>query len=136
MKQNRDIKEEIIQKLKNFLYEEREIIFAYLHGSFLNENEFNDVDIALYLDKKALKKINPVDLEISLSLRLEKDVKVPVDVKILNDAPLCFRYQATRRYLLFSRDDSIREDFLVRTWSEYFDFIPVSKIYLREAFFA
>lgn len=129
-------KEKTVQKLKTFLSEEKEIVFAYLHGSFLNEDEFNDVDIVLYLDEKILKKINPVDFEISLSLRLEKYLKVPVDVKILNCAPLSFRYHATRRYLLFSRDDLIREEFLVRTWGEYFDFKPVSKIYLRETFFA
>lgn len=29
-------------------------------------------------------------------------------------------------------DDSIREEFLCRTWSDYFDFKPVSRIYLKE----
>ena len=129
-------KQKIIHKLKNLLEEEEIFIFAYLHGSILGEDEYNDVDIALYLDEKAVKKIDPVDFEISYSLRLEKYLNVPIDVKILNYAPLSFRYHATRRYLLFSRDDLIREEFLCRTWSEYFDFKPVSKIYLREIFFA
>lgn len=129
-------KQKIMRKLQNLLSKEEIIIFAYSHGSFLKENEFNDVDIALYLDEKIAKKINPVDIEISHSLKLEKYLTVPVDIKILNCAPLSFRYHASRGYLLFSRDELIREEFLCRTWGEYFDFKPVSKIYLKEIFVA
>lgn len=129
-------RQKIIHKLQKFLSEELEIVFAYLHGSFLSEDEFNDVDIAFYLDEKATKKIDLVNFEISYSLRLEKYLHIPVDLKILNCASLSFRYHATRGHLLFSRDDLIREEFLCRTWSEYFDFKPVSRIYLREIFFA
>lgn len=129
-------KQKIIRKLQDLLAEEENFIFAYLHGTFLSENEFNDVDIALYLDEKTVKKINPIDFEISYSLRLEKCLNVPVDVRILNCAPLSFRYQVTRGYLLLSRDELIKEEFLCRTWSEYFDFKPVSKIYLKEIFVA
>lgn len=63
-------KEKIIQELHDFLLKEKKIIFAYLHGSFLGENEFNDVDIAIYVDENTLDK-NPVDFEISLSLKLD-----------------------------------------------------------------
>ena len=129
-------KQKIIHKLKNVLEEEEIFIFAYLHGSILSEDEFKDLDIALYLDEKAAKKIDPINFEISYSLRLEKYLNLPVDVKILNCTPLSFRYHATRGYLLFSRNDLIREEFLCRTWSEYFDFRPVSKIYLKEIFIA
>jgi len=125
-------KQKVIQKLKSILFEEEKVIFAYLHGSFLSEDEFNDIDIALYLAEKRAKKIDPVDFEISLSLRIEKYIKIPVDVKLLNFAPLSFRYHTSHGYLLFSRDDLIREEFLCRTWSEYFDFKPIAKIYLME----
>ena len=59
-------------------------------------------------------------------------IPIEKDVKILNEAPLSFRYHSTRGYLLFSHDELIREEFLCRIWSEYFDFKPVSKIYLKE----
>ena len=129
-------KQKVINKLEKILSEEEHIVFAYLHGSFLSEDEFNDFDIALYLDDKTEKKIDPANFEITYSLKLEKHLNIPVDVKVLNFAPLSFRYHSTRRYLLFSRDDLIREEFLCRTWSEYFDFKPVSRIYLRETFAA
>jgi len=64
-------KEKIIQELRNRLAQEKNIVFAYLHGSFLDENGFNDIDIAIFLDQKTAAT-NPVDFEISLSLKLEK----------------------------------------------------------------
>ncbi len=125
-------RKKLTQRLKEILINEENILFAYLHGSFLSEEEFNDIDIALYLDEKTAKEIEPVDFELSLSLKIEKSLKVPVDIKILNYAPLGFRYQVTKGYLLVSHLDSKREEFLCKTWSEYFDFQPVAKIYLEE----
>jgi hypothetical protein len=125
-------KKKLTQRLKELLIKEESIMFAYLHGSFLNEEEFNDVDIALYLDEKAIKEIEPVDFELSLSLKIGKYLKVPVDIKILNYAPLSFRYQVTRGYLLVNRLNLKREEFLCKTWSDYFDFQPIARIYLKE----
>jgi len=125
-------KDEVIQQLKGVLSKEKEILFAYLHGSFLSKGKFNDVDIALYLDEKSMKEIEPVDFEISLSLKIEKAIRLPVDVKILNFAPLSFGYRTSLGYLLFSRNELKREEFLCKTWSEYFDFLPLSLLYLKE----
>jgi len=125
-------KDPIIQRLKEQLSQNREISFAYLHGSFSEQAEFNDIDVALYLDDKFVSRIDPLDYEISLSLKLEKKIKIAVDVKILNFAPLCFKYQASCGKLLFSQNELKREDFLCSVWSEYFDFQPISKIYLKE----
>jgi predicted nucleotidyltransferase len=73
-----------------------------------------------------------VEYEISLSLQLEKKLGLPVDIKVLNNAPLSFRYHATRGILLLTQNESVREDFLRRTWSEYFDFLPLARIYQEE----
>lgn len=132
MRQLEKDKLEIIKKLKDVLSGEKEILFAYLHGSFLSEEKFEDVDIALYLEEEAIKNIDPLEKEILLALKLEKVIKKKVDIKILNFSPLSFRYNATSGYLLFSLDENKREEFLCRTWSEYFDFLPVSKIYFQE----
>jgi predicted nucleotidyltransferase len=125
-------KHKIIQEIRNRLSQETNIVFAYVHGSFLDEDTFNDVDIAVFVEKNTLKP-NPVDFEISWSLKLEKSLNISVDVKILNAAPLSFRYHATKGKLIIDRDEEVREEFLCRTWSDYFDFKPVSKIYLMEA---
>lgn len=126
-------KEQILEKVKTCIGNNKEILFAYVHGSFLEQDKFNDIDIALCLDERTIRQIDAVDYEISLSLELEKEIGVRVDVKILNFAPLCFKYQVSRGRLLFSRDELKREDFLCRVWSEYFDFQPISDIYLNQA---
>jgi len=121
-----------VRKLKSLLAPHDEIVFAYLHGSFLLKAAFRDVDIAVFLAPGAARPSDDVEYEIALSLRLEKALGLPVDVKILNRAPLSFRYHASRGILLLSRDESTREDFLRRTWSEYFDFARQARIYQEE----
>jgi len=122
-----------VRILKGFLSKQDEVVFAYLHGSFVQGEEFRDVDVAVLLDDRATRTTDDVEYEISLSLKLEKElVGLPVDVKILNRAPLSFRYHASQGMLLLTRDESTRESFLNRTWSEYFDFQPLSRIYLED----
>ena len=125
-------KKQIIEKIKDILINEDSIIFCYIHGSFLDKDACNDIDLAIYIDENALERSGSLDAEISLSLKIEKKVKKAVDVKILNFSPLSFRYHASAGYLLFDKDEPQREEFLCRTWTEYFDFLPISKIYLRE----
>jgi len=125
-------KKKIVQRIRKILSKQKKIMFSYLHGSFLNEQEFSDIDIGVYLDEKGIQEIEPLEFEICLSLEIEKSIRMPVDVKLLNLAPLSFRYQVSCGYPLFSRVDLKREEFLCKTWSEYFDFQPVAKIYLKE----
>ena len=124
--------EEAARKLKEWLAPLEEIVFAYLHGSFIKGGAFRDVDVAVFLRPGAPPLSDDVEYEISLSLRLEKTLGLPADVKILNRAPLSFRYHASRGMLLLSRDESVREDFLSRTWSEYFDFARLARIYQED----
>jgi len=121
-----------VQELKDILSERDDVVFAYLHGSFVQGEEFRDVDVAVFLAGGSVRLHDDVEYEISLSLKLEKKLGLPVDVKILNNAPLGFRYHASRGTLLLTRDESARESFLNRTWSQYFDFLPLSRIYLEE----
>jgi len=121
------------EQLSHFLAERREVLFAYRHGSSLDQEYFNDIDVAVFLEKKTLVSLDACEYETSLSLALQKKIGYSVDVKILNRAPLSFRYQATKGILLFSKDEAARENFLCRTWMEYFDFQPAAKIYLKES---
>ncbi len=44
-----DDKKSIIEVLKVFLENRLDIAFAYLHGSFIAEDRFKDIDLAIYL---------------------------------------------------------------------------------------
>ncbi len=130
-KLSQEEKKEVENKLNRSLSKKDEIIFAYLHGSFIDAYWFRDVDIAVYLDENKLKN-RALDYELSLSVELEKVVHLPVDIKIFNYAPLSFRYEVTKGELIFSRDEQKRYTFLEDTWHRYLDFAPVEKEFMKE----
>jgi len=117
--------------LRKELFRYPEIIFAYLHGSFLLPVSCGDVDIAVYLESKALSERH-WEYEAKLAMSLDSLVGLPVDVLTLNQAPIAVRYQATRGRVLFSRDEPARFAFLEETWREYFDYQPLFRAFLRD----
>ena len=125
---SREEKEKIIELLRGYLLKREEVVFAYLHGSFLEEGPFRDIDIAVYV-KGSVSPFYEEELEDELS-RL---IGLPVDVRILNSAPVTFRFRAIGGLLLFSRDEKARCDFEERTMREYHDYSYYLNIYRREA---
>ena len=120
-------REKVVKKLTDILKKREEVIFAYIHGSFLKGN-FRDVDVAIYLTES-----RDVFYEIELEVELEETLKLPVDVRILNSAPLSFRFGVIKNGLiLFSKDEQARVEFETRTISEYHDFAYFRKRYRRE----
>ena len=121
------ITEAIVGKLQ----EHPEILFAYLHGSFLTNEFFNDIDLALYL-----RKIPDSLLEYELNMEVILSNAVlgaPVDVRLLNGAPLSFQYNVVKEGIpIVVNDDSERAEFQERTIKYYFDFAPFRKRYLEE----
>lgn len=124
----------VLEKLVPFLNEEPAVLFAYLHGSFLEERGFHDIDIAIYVDPELVPREKALDYEISLSASLDHLIGLPCDVKVLNYAPLGFAYYVTKGRVLISRDEELRYNFVERTWLQYLDFEPHRKELLRELF--
>lgn len=120
---------EVIQKrISKALKKREEIIFAYLHGSFLEER-FRDVDVAIYLSTKKNELY-----ALNLERELEDEVGFPVDVRILNNAPLSFKFRVIEQgFLLFSKDEKRRCEFESLTMEEYHDFSFHREIYRRVA---
>ena len=122
----------VIDAIRRCLEERREIIWAYLHGSFLEGGPYRDIDLAVWVE---LTQGNFQDwrrYEMDLSVALHLSVHKPVDVRVLNDAPLAFRYHAMRGELLLVRDRERLDEVRARTWDDYFDFLPFARRYLRE----
>ncbi|WP_202318640.1 nucleotidyltransferase domain-containing protein [Archaeoglobus neptunius] len=122
-------KEETKKKIKEILAEGDEVIFAYLHGSF-NEIYIRDVDIAVYVDESKVEDF--LDYELKLSAEIEKTVRLPVDVKVLNSAPLSFKYRAVKGELLISKNEEVRLRFIEKTLMEYLDFKPIEEKIIAE----
>jgi hypothetical protein len=115
----------IISKLRAFIELRDEIIFAYIHGSFPEGLPYSDIDIALYVDGRAISGDEAIDYGIRISAQAEIETGIsPLDIKVINYAPVGFQYYATKGILLFSRNDELRCDFLEKTWKIYFDLLP------------
>lgn len=117
-------REAIRQQLSQQLASHDEIAFAYLLGSFQQGLPFRDIDVAVYMEPECLKRTDALRYSFRLADELERAIPYPVDVRILNDAPCGFCYNATRGALLLSRNEVQRLEWVVQTWQEYLDFEP------------
>lgn len=110
--------------------QDKEIRFAYIFGSFISETYFSDIDIGIVVgfDLKS-----PLDFEIELENQLEKIAKFPVDVRVLNNAPISFTQNVFRTgRVILDKYPNIRADFEGKILKEYFDFAPYHRLYLQE----
>jgi predicted nucleotidyltransferase len=86
--------------LSNCLERKENILFSYLHGSFSEGRPFRDIDIAVFVNGARISKERALDFEVSSSVRMERTIRVLVDVKVINYAPLAFQYYSTAGTLL------------------------------------
>lgn len=110
-------REKILRKITSILRKRKEIIFAFCHGTFLLEGvSFRDIDIALYL-KKSQRDL--FEYQQKIAELLEKEIKYPVDVKVLNSAPFYFLNNVFRLgRLLFTRDSLFLSNLIEKTSRE------------------
>jgi predicted nucleotidyltransferase len=109
-----------------------EILFAILYGSAAEGLPFRDLDIALFVDRASVPASAELDYAFALADELEQVASHPVDVRVINDAPLPFRYNVSRGIPLMFNDKEVFALLLERTWDEFLDFQPVAMKYLKE----
>ncbi len=133
----RDLSPEEKQRLRALitarLEEKREILFAYVYGSFM-QGPFRDIDIAVSLADGSIGLSDPLRYELTLAQELEEATGVPIDVRVLTVAPLSFAFTVLRTgEILVSRDEEARCEFVCRILAEYHDFSYHRERYRREA---
>jgi uncharacterized protein YutE (UPF0331/DUF86 family)/predicted nucleotidyltransferase len=102
-----------------------EIIFAYVHGGFLERNFFRDVDVAVWISDLEKAFYYTVDF----SAKLEVEAGLPVDLHVLNEAPLPFKHHVfTTGILLFSKDEMLRHRIIDQVMKEYIDLKLTEKL--------
>ncbi|MFO8240829.1 MAG: nucleotidyltransferase domain-containing protein [Dissulfuribacterales bacterium] len=120
------------ERLREMIEGFPEIAFAYVHGSILDDLPFHDLDIGIYLTGE--EAMEPTTKALDTGQILSRELKIPVDVKALNQAPVPFRYQVAKGYLLFCRDEELLSRFLEDTISRYLDMKPLRRKAIKEAF--
>src|SRR5213593_4503994 len=123
----------IVARLNRELEARSEIVVALLHGSFTRGEAYRDIDVAIWLDPDRLSRDERFRYALDLSVHLQLQLGSPIDVRVLNDAPLAFRYHALQGRPLVVRDEEFLDELRARTWDDYLDFQPFARQYLREA---
>ncbi|MGQ9624990.1 MAG: type VII toxin-antitoxin system MntA family adenylyltransferase antitoxin [Candidatus Bathycorpusculaceae bacterium] len=109
----------LLERLASRLKADPEILFAYVYGSFIKREFFRDLDVAVWL-KNPSKAFSYV---VDFSARLEIELGVPVDVQVLNEAPLSFKFHVfTEGKILFSGDEVFGAKLVDEVIRNYLDF--------------
>ncbi|MFQ6083471.1 MAG: nucleotidyltransferase domain-containing protein [Candidatus Aminicenantia bacterium] len=120
------IKKLLLDKIIEILFSKEEIIFSYIYGSFIKEESFRDIDIAIYV-----KEDKGFIFESFLSMELTEAVELPVETKILNSAPVSFQINVLKEgKLLFSRDEEERTNFIENVSRRYREYAHFRNIFL------
>ncbi|MCK4766645.1 MAG: nucleotidyltransferase domain-containing protein [Candidatus Aminicenantes bacterium] len=132
-----DEKQQAVTSIKNILAAEKEILFAFIFGSFDDETDnlpFHDIDVGIYID--GLDKKESLFYSLELSERLSSVMRMPVDIRVLNFAPISFIFYVIRGQLIIDKDEDLRCEFMERAASRYLDIKPLVKRSIKEAFAA
>ena len=126
-------KENIIRDLSSVLFNREEILFVIIHGSFINKDNFNDIDVAVYL-KEYPESILQYELGLEAKLIMSDLFPREVDIRVINKAPLYFQYNVIRNgTLLFTKKNEVYADFKELVIRDYLDFLPHYREYLKDA---
>jgi predicted nucleotidyltransferase len=123
---------QVVERLRDELAGCPQVELALLHGSFLLGRRFRDIDLAVWLGSGLPSPEERFRYALDLSVRLHLRLGIAVDVRVLNDAPLAFRYHALRGQPLVTRDEVFLDELRARTWDDYLDFQPFARQFLRE----
>ena len=127
----RSAPEEVRPRLREVLAARGEVDWAYLFGSFLDGVGYHDIDVGLYL-RPSLPRDQVFEYEMDLSTKLTMALHTPVDVHVLNGAPLGFQASALQGELLLVRDEERLTDFIEGVGSEIAAFAHHAEDYLQE----
>jgi len=111
-----------------------EVQTAYVFGSFLEREDFRDIDIALLLSGsissyKALKLALHIGSDLDLEIKPGRDF----DVRILNNSHPEFQYEVVKNGLsVFSRNKQEQYDFEAEVISTYLDLKEMYDSYDRK----
>lgn len=109
------------------------ITCAYLFGSQARGDvgHSSDVDIAILLTQVPPPTL--AGLRFDITATLENVVRRPVDLVVLNNAPVDLIHRVLRDgILIFERDRAARIRFEVKARNEYFDLLPFLQRYRHE----
>lgn len=116
--------DDIIQNLKRYFKERKEVELAYIFGSTVSgkTNALSDIDIAILIDRKQVKEaLYPYGYKAHTIADLMKLLKTNrVDLVILNEVPLLLKHRVLYTgKIIYSKSEEIRIQFQVECINRY-----------------
>jgi len=115
----------LIKNIRDFLFNNKDIEFAYLFGSYAIDKEtpLSDIDIAIYQKyNKPIYDFRMAEFKIESDL-LQKFPMSKFDIRSLNDAPIIVIGKIINEgKLLFFNDDKFYYNCLVNMRMRYMDY--------------
>lgn len=115
-------KKNITIKVRDYLSQQQDVVFAYLFGSFASRERYRDIDVGIYMDPYP-DLIRLGNIKVALDKLLK--VKAEVDLVLLNGIPKenpTFGFQVIRSgNLLVNKDITFHKDYKNRILCHYFD---------------
>lgn len=112
-------KEYLEEHLREILFHDERVLFAYLYGSFTEEGPYQDIDMAVYAMPEAQSFSLPSDLKVALAeqTRISPDI---FDIRAINELlthgdlfALCYLQRVfEKKLVLVDKDVEARTDFL------------------------
>ncbi len=128
-------KERIREELTQRISEQDEVLFAFIFGSFedgAGNMPFRDIDVGIFIKEIGLKEA--VYYALDLSQHLSSSISYPVDVRIINEAPIPFLFHVIQGKLIVNKDDDLTSDFMENVIRRYLDMKPLLHMAAKEAF--
>lgn len=120
-------KEKIIANIKNILADRSDILFAYIHGSFLSAPSFRDIDVAVFVEPSVYRQRKD-DIAYELELGAGIILSYPLDLRTLNSAPFVFQNAVARSgRLLFCRDETALAAMIEYSSQAMLDYLSLMK---------
>lgn len=110
-------RKEVAGKIKKTIFEKKEVVFAYIFGSFIDSLSFRDIDIGVYLKKNKNKKAFDYELKLSKEIANACDLAFDIiEIHILNSVPSYFLNNVfCRGNLLFSKNQELLSELIEST---------------------
>ncbi len=133
---SREKKELIIKQLTDAVKDRSNVVFAYVYGSFAEGTDVivHDIDVGVYVT--GISKEAATRYSLDMAYDLSKKTKLPVDVAVLNFAPIPFLYHVIRCFAFFVRDENLMSQVVESTVMRYLDLKPLIRRGIKEAFAA
>ena len=126
-------KNQIKSSIAEILMTVEDIHFSYMFGSFIEENTpFHDIDLGVFFAEK--NRLRMTEAAIDLAILLSWKTAYPVDVRVLNFAPVSFVYHALRGELIYEKNTDIRCQVMENTVRKYLDMKPILYRATKEAY--